>query len=143
MPLRVLTIALFVTLAAISMSTYAGNPGNSSAVDNVTAYVWCEADETEAEDPPEVTVEVSRVAISADACECEVQDPEGLNCQDDDPCTLCLATLQRSGLNIFHSNEYVEPVNLVEDQLVTIYHHYLTGNAGPFLDRLGGCPCPD
>jgi len=142
MQLRGVFVILLLAPCALSTSTYAGNPGNSSEAGNVTAIVVCEADESEGDAPP-ISVESSKIAINADGCECEIEDPEELACDNEDSCAFCLATLQRTGLNVFHANTYVEPTEVAEDNLVTIHHYSLTGNAGPFLERLGSCPCPE
>jgi hypothetical protein len=142
MRLNRLSVLFLLILFSFSVSTYAGNPGNSSEAGNVTAIVVCEADETESEPIP-ISVETSKVAINADGCECEIVDPEELACDNEESCAFCLATLQRTGLNIYHANTYVEPTEVAEDNLVTIHHYNLTGNAGPFIERWGGCPCPE
>ena len=132
---------MLAVLLGFSVTTYAGNENNSGESGNVTAIVVCEADEDDGEPPP-IQVETSSVAISAEGCNCEIVDSTdgNLACAGEGPCTLCLATLQQAGLNLHQNNSYIDAVS-DENELVTIFHHHLNGNAGPFIDRLGGCPC--
>ena len=142
-----LLVLAVILLVGFPVSSFAGNPGNSSEGGNVTSIVVCEADEDDSEPIP-ITVEGASVAISADGCSCEIMNPgDPLDCEntgeDESPCAVCLATLQRAGLSIISVNSY-EELNGDEDEQITIHHYNLTGNAGPFLDRTGGCPCiPD
>jgi hypothetical protein len=140
--MRSLIIIFLAVLLGFSVTTYAGNSNNSGESGNVTAIVVCEGDETDGEPVP-IQVETSSVAISADGCSCEIVDATHgyLDCNGEAPCTLCLATLQQAGLNLHQNNSYLD-VDTDENEVVTIFHHHLTGNAGPFLVRLGGCPCP-
>ncbi len=143
--MRPLFILVLAILLGYSVTSFAGNQGNSSDGGNVTAIVVCEADDSEGEPIP-ISVEEAYVAISADGCNCEVllSESDPLGCvntgEEESPCTLCLATLQRAGLNIISVNSYQE-FNDEEAENITIHHYNLTGNAGPFLDRIGGCPC--
>ena len=142
--MRFLFIILMAALFGFTNTTHAGNANNSGESGNVTATLICEGDESDGEPVP-IQVETASVSISADECSCETVDPTYgyLQCDEESPCTLCLATLQQAGLNLQHSNSYLDTVT-DENEIVTIFHHNLTGNAGPFIKRSGGCPCvPD
>jgi hypothetical protein len=143
--IKLLLTAVLLSLFSLvySVSSFAGNQGNSSEGGSVTALVVCEADEGE-DEPLPISIEETKVGISSDECSCEVTDPSNdlLACENEDSCAVCLATLLRSGLSIYHANSYGQEE--VDEPPVTIFHYNLSGNAGPFIERMGGCPCvPD
>ena len=93
-------------------------------------------------------VDHAQVAINADGCKCEEENPDWpqfgnvIDCDEaddtpsDDFCTECLASLQRAGMTVVFGNGFFDTDSAEEKT-----SYLLTGNSGPFLTRLGGCPC--
>lgn len=131
----VLVFAMFYVFSARSL---AGNPTNAASTGNVTGIVICEDDEDD-----DLHLGPTRIAIDSDGCTCELPDPtEGpLECDEDESCPACLVSLQRAGMTVTQANGFA-PGN-PEDEDQSVFHYLLTGNAGPFITRLGGCPCND
>lgn len=138
-----ISIMILGMIYVFSVYTHAGNTTNASSTGNVTVIAQCEID-----DGDDVwTVDHAQLAINADGCNCEAQNPDWplfgnvIDCDNDeasdDFCTECLASLQRAGLTVVHSNGYFDATDDDEKAYYT-----LIGNSGPFLSRLGGCPCP-
>jgi hypothetical protein len=127
----VLVFGMFYVFSAHSL---AGNQNNAASTGNVTGIVICEAND----DP--IHVDRARIAINSDECMCDLEDPSEapLACDDDESCPVCLASLQRAGMTITQANGYTSNDT---EEIDNLYHYLLTGNAGPFLTRLGGCPC--
>ena len=86
------------------------------------------------------------MAINADGCKCEAENPDWptygnvVDCDNDggsdDHCAECLASFQRAGLTVVFGNGFFDAVD--DDEKA---YYLLTGNSGPFISRLGGCPC--
>ncbi len=129
----VLVFGIFYVFSARSI---AGNQNNAASTGTVTGIVICENNDID------LKRDHATIAIDSDECTCEFEDPdEGpLNCSggedDEGGCAACLASLQRAGMTITQANGF--PAG---DDPENVFHYLLTGNAGPFLTRLGGCPC--
>ena len=135
-----ISIMILGMIYVFSVYTHAGNPTNQSSTGNVSAIVQCEN--------PDDTWQVdhAQLAINADGCNCEAENPDWpafgnvIDCDNgggsDDFCTECLASLQRAGLSIIGFNGFFD----ADDDDEKAYYT-LIGNSGPFLTRLGGCPC--
>jgi len=134
-------VLVFVMFYVFSVYTHAGNTTNAGSTGNVTAIVQCE-------NPGDTwQVDHAQVAINADGCNCEAENPDWpdfqnvIDCDNDggsdDFCTECLASFQRAGLTIIGFNGFFDGVD--EDEKA---YYTLTGNSGPFLNKFGGsCPC--
>ena len=133
-------VLVFVMFYVFSVYTHAGNTTNAGSTGNVTAIVQCE-------NPGDTwQVDHAQVAINADGCKCEEENPDWPNfdvidCDNgggsDDHCAECLASFQRAGLTIIGFNGFFDGVD--EDEKA---YYTLTGNSGPFLNKFGGsCPC--
>jgi hypothetical protein len=133
-------VLVFGMFYVFSVRSLAGNSTNAGSTGSVTSIVVCE------ENDGEWSVDSAQVAINADGCKCEAQNPDwplfgsAIDCDDDggsdDHCGECLASLQRAGQTVVFGNGYFD----TEDENETT-SYLLTGNSGPFLSRLGGCPC--
>lgn len=63
-------VLVFGMFYVFSVRSLAGNPTNSGSTGNVTAIVVCE------ENDGEWSVDSAQLAINADGCKCEAQDPD-------------------------------------------------------------------
>ena len=136
----VISIMILGMIYVFSVYTHAGNTTNAGSTGNVTAIVQCD------NEGDEWSVDHSQVAINADGCKCEAENPDWpdfnnvIDCDNnggsDDHRAECLASFQRAGMTVVFGNGYFDTVEEEEKASYT-----LTGNSGPFLTRLGGCPC--
>ena len=135
-----LTVLSIVIALGIPSGLFAGNPTNAGDAGNVTGLVVCE--DTENDDGPELAADEVSIAIASDGCSCEFDDcvDEELNCGESDACSVCLASLKRYGLTITAATAY-HGFDTDDNEAEFLYHHVVEGNAGPFKDRYGGCPC--
>jgi hypothetical protein len=132
-----------ILLIGFPVSSIAGNPGNASDSGNVTGLVICEDKDSETNPLP---VDEISIAINSDGCTCEFNSEfnscklEDLDCDEDNPCSVCLGSLKRHGLSVTRANAFF---GTDESESEFLYYHFVEGNAGPFIDRMGSCPCSD
>ena len=137
------SIVALTVFSALSINSYAGNQSNASEAGNVTGIVICEDKDSETNPLP---VDEISIAINSDGCTCEFNSElnscklEDLDCDEDNPCSVCLGSLKRHGLTITKANAFF---GTDESESEFLYYHVVEGNAGPFLDRMGECPCSD
>jgi hypothetical protein len=129
--------AVLFTGLVFSISCFAGNTTNAGSTGNVTGLILCE--EKDADVP--LPVDELTIAINADGCACEFNDCiyEELNCSDGEACSVCLANLKRYGMTITSATSFYGVDE--EDEREFKFPHLVEGNAGPFIDRFGSCPC--
>ena len=129
--------AIPLACLVFSISSIAGNATNAASTGNVTGLVLCE--EKDADVP--IPVDELTIAVNSDGCTCEFADCvyEELNCSDGDACSVCLASLKRHGMTITSATSFYGVDE--EDDREFKFPNLVEGNAGPFIDRFGGCPC--
>ena len=144
----VVSLFTFVLMFGVAVFISTINPVNSFAAGSVAAVVTCDNDVFGFGGNTDPTVEQSQVSINAPGCKCTQNEPdwpvttaidcdnEGTDENHDDRCTECLASLVRAGMSII-STSSIYDTEFGEQNT----QHFLTGPAGPFLSRVGGCFC--
>lgn len=114
----------------------------------IPAVVTCDNDVFGFGGDTDPTVEQAQISIRSEGCVCELNEPDwpnvpaldcdnsGTNNNEDDRCAECLASLVRAGMSIVSSSAIFDTELGEQNPL-----HFLTGPAGPFINRIGGCPC--
>ena len=128
----IISIMVLSIVYFFSVYSYAGNQNNASNSGNVTAVILCENEDGGTE---ELEVDHSQLTIVSSGCSCTLQDFDisAADCSGND-CTGCLAESQMAGMTINATTSFLDGDSEKMQFL-------LTGNAGPFLIRNGGCPC--
>lgn len=131
-----LTVLVLIVCCVFSANTLAGNVTNASDGGNVTGLVVCE----DTEDT--IAVDELTVAIASSACSCAIENCalDEVGCEEGTECSVCLAGLKRLGLTITAATAFYG-FDTEDNESEFLYHNVLEGNAGPFIDRFGGCPC--
>ena len=107
-----ISIMILEMIYIFSVYTHAGNTTNAGSTGNVTVIVQCENPEDEWQ------VDHAQLAINADGCKCEDENPDWPNfsnvidCDNnggsDGHCAECLASFQRAGLTVVFGNGFFD-----------------------------------
>ena len=135
-------VSIIAMLLLVSVSILLTLNTSHAAGGAVAAVVTCDYDTGSFTGVDTPRIENSQITIDAPGCRCDLNDSDLniIDCDDasstDDECAKCLGSLVRAGMSIVTSAAIWDPELLEQNAL-----HMLTGPAGPFITRIGGCPC--